>query len=363
MNPLGPILQILRKSKRLVILLGPGDRFTAKRVEALAEFLGAAILLTPDAKSLIHDAETMGVFSFGAGEAARRVVALADVVLAFCSLSEFHCRSGKGFEGRTVIHVTPEATDVGRNLTPAASLVAHPSEIAAALLGVLRRRSKRPRPRWFRQLLLYGPVPNGGRPQSGVIHPVAAIRAIESALPDRCRLCFDVTSGSLHAYEHLRATTEQRIFSSIESSACMGEALMASIGIRVASRRPTLVITGDWCQCMTPAEIHTAVEHRIGRYVVVVWSNGGGAFLGEGIKQQGHRVNRAAWSWRSAPDFALMAKAFGAVGVRVKDAAELEAAVGEGMRGRRPMIVDAIIDPNVPVPAGDRFLTLSQAHG
>jgi acetolactate synthase-1/2/3 large subunit len=243
------------------------------------------------------------------------------------------------------------------------ALVGGVDEITDTLLGALRVRVANARTPWFREYAPSGPVPQGGLARKGVIHPVAAVRAIESALPDRCRICYDVTSGALHAYEHMRTTTEQRVFSSIEQSACMGEALMASIGVRLASDRPTLVITGDWCQCMSPAEIHTAVERRIGRYVVVVWSNGGGAFIGEGIKQQGYGVENDAWSWDFQPNFALMAEAFGAVGVRVTDAASLEAVVSEGLRGSRPMIVDAAIDPLVPVPAGDRFLTLSQSHG
>lgn len=363
MNTLITVLEILNAASRPVLLLGPVDRPTAERVERLAELLGAAILLTPDAKSLIDDEKIAGIFSFGASEAARRVVSAADVVIAFCALSEFQCRSGKAFEGKRVIHVTPHASDVGRNLRPTASLVGDYAAMTALFLRALRDRGGDPQARWFAELLPFGPVPHGGRPRAGVIHPVAAIRAIESAFPREGRICLDVNSGSLHAYEQLRTTTLQRVFSSIEQSACMGEALMASIGIRLASELPTLVITGDWCQCMTPAEIHTAVEHRIGGYVVVVWSNGGGAFIGEGIRQQGHKVEDAAWRWRSRPDFTLMAQAFGAFGTRATTAVELEAAVREGLARSQPTVIEAVIDPNVPVPAGDRFLTLNQAHG
>jgi thiamine pyrophosphate-dependent acetolactate synthase large subunit-like protein len=177
-------------------------------------------------------------------------------------------------------------------------------------------------------------------------------------LPENARVCLDITSGALHAYQHLRVTPYQRVFSSIENSACMGEALMASLGIRLASGLPTLALVGDWCFCMSPLELHTAVELELSAYVVVVWANQGGAFIGAGVAQQGIVVPEAAWRWRRAPDFAHVAKGLGAVGVTATSAAALAEAVREGLSGARPLLIEAMIDPEVPVPAGDRFLSL-----
>jgi acetolactate synthase-1/2/3 large subunit len=182
--------------------------------------------------------------------------------------------------------------------------------------------------------------------------------AIQQALPEAARVCLDVTSGALHAYEHLRVTTQQRVFSSIENSACMGEALLASLGIRLASDLPTLALVGDWGYCMTPAELHTAVELGLDRYVVLVWANSGGAFIGAGTKQQGLAVPDAAWRWRAPPDFARVASAYGAHGVTVTDASALESELTRALRAAGPVVIEARIDPAAVVPAGERFLTL-----
>lgn len=138
----------------------------------------------------------------------------------------------------------------------------------------------------------------------------------------------------------------------------MGEALLASLGIRLASGAPTLALVGDWGFCMTPHELHAAVELGLSRYVVLVWSNGGGAFIGAGVKQQGLGVPDAAWAWQTPVSFTRVAEGLGARGVVITDARALTRAVAEGLADDRPVLIDAKIDPEAPVPAGDRFLTL-----
>jgi thiamine pyrophosphate-dependent acetolactate synthase large subunit-like protein len=96
--------------------------------------------------------------------------------------------------------------------------------------------------------------------------------------------------------------------------------------------------------------------------VVVVWANGGGAFIGAGIAQQGLQVPDAAWRWRKPPSFARVAEGYGAQGVVVRDASALRRAVAAGLRAPRPVVIEALIDPAAPIPAGDRFLTLGESH-
>jgi thiamine pyrophosphate-dependent acetolactate synthase large subunit-like protein len=142
----------------------------------------------------------------------------------------------------------------------------------------------------------------------------------------------------------------------------MGEALLASLGIRLASGVPTLALVGDWGFCMAPHELHTAVELGLSGYVVVVWSNGGGAFIGAGVAQQGLRVPDPTWRWAKPIDFVRLAEGLGARGVVVTEANELSRAVATGLADDRPLLIDAKIDPNAAVPAGDRFLTLGVEH-
>lgn len=353
----------LAAAARPVLLVGPQGAMATSLLLQIAERLGAAVLTTPDAKSLIDHRRSCGTFSFGASTVARRVVEQADLVLAVSALGEFSCRLGEAFRRHTLIQVTEHVSDVGRNLEPTISLVGASVAVTIERLNcALAELVVEARQPWFFDLLR-APAPQLPiEVRAGFIHPIAAIAAVQAALPEAARVCLDVTSGALHAYEHLELTTAQRAFSSIENGACMSEALMASLGVRLASNLPTLTIVGDWGYCMAPAELHTAVELELDRYVVLVWANSGGAFIGAGVKQQGIAVPDEVWRWKCPPRFAEVARAYGARGVTVDNAAALERELLRAFRGAGPVLIEAKIDPEIAVPAGDRFLTLGDAR-
>ena len=367
MNEFDPLLRAaareLRAAHRPVFLLGPESAPVASLLLQMAERLGAAVFTTPDAMSVIDHRRSCGTFSFGAKASARRIMERADVVLAISELGEFSCRLGESFRQQRVIQVTESVAEVGRNLEPAISLVGAPVSASVARLGAeLMRVVPTVRKLWFSELGREAIVQRIPSTRAGFIHPVAAIAAIQAALPEAARVCLDVTSGALHAYEHLRVTTSQRVFSSIEKGACMAEALLASTGIRLASNLPTLALVGDWGFCMAPAELHAAVELELDRYVILIWANSGGAFIAAGVEQQGIAVPEQTWRWQSPPDFARVAQGYGARGVTVSDAEALLHELSGALRGSGPVVIEAKIDPTVAVPAGDRFLTLGEAH-
>jgi acetolactate synthase-1/2/3 large subunit len=351
----------LLAAERPAILVGPQGSDAVPVLLALADLLGAPLATTPDALSLIDGRRSCGVYSFGASAHARRTLDRADLILAVSDLGEFTCRLGEAFAGRTVIQVADSTACLGRKRDPDLALFGEVHAILTQVHALLARGQTRPREPWFDQL--------PPRPQrkaftlrSGLMHPEAAALAIEAALPERVRVCLDVTSAALYCYQQWRLTPAQRAFSSIEHSACMGEAVLASLGMRLASGLPTLALVGDWGQAMVPAELHTAVELGLDRYVVVVWANGGGAFIGAGVAQQGLQVPPSAWRWQAPPSFARIAEGFGAKGVVATDVRALERAVSEGLRGSGPVVIEARIDPTAPIPAGDRFLTLGESR-
>lgn len=352
---------LLSSAQRPLLLIGPEARDALEPLLRLADRLGAAVLTTPDALSLVDGARSAGICSFGASAAAGEAAAAADVVLAASSLSEFANRLGQAFAQAEVIQLTASVSDVGRNRTPSLALLGAIETTARELERLVHGQVQQARSLWFDPLL--HPLPAPPAPRAGVIHPAAAVDALERALPEAARLCLDITSASLHVSQRLKPRGSQRVFSSIERSACMGEAFMASIGIRIASGLPTLALVGDWAYLMAPAELHFPVELRLANYVVVVWANGGGALVGAGVQQQKINVSARSFRWQSPPRFARLARALHATGLRVESAPALERAVRRGLRSRRPVLIEACIDPTVEVPAGDRFLTLGEERG
>ena len=356
-------VRLLIAAQRPTLLVGPEGAGAMPALLCIADRLGAAVLTTPDAQSLVDARRSCGTFSFGSSALARRVVEHSDVVLAVSALGEFSCRLGEAFRHVALIQLTERVSDLGRNLEPTVGLATATLDVTAEQLArAVVELTEAAREPWFAELSSDAAALPAPPKRAGFIHPIAAIAAVQAALPASARVCLDVTSGALHAYEHLKLSTSQRAFSSIENGACMGEALMASLGIRLASDAPTLTIVGDWGYCMSPSEIHTAVELGLDRYVVLVWANAGGAFIAAGVEQGRIAVPDRVWHWETPPDFARVAGAFGAQGVTVSDAESLERELERAFRSPGPVVIEARIDPNVPVPAGDRFLTLGEAR-
>ena len=129
----------------------------------------------------------------------------------------------------------------------------------------------------------------------------------------------------------------------------MGFALPAAIGAAIA--RPDLkivAVAGDGGAQMTIEELAVAVAERI-PVVLVVMATG---CLGMVRQMQdesfgGRRcaVKLAGQGDAGRPDFAKLARAYGAIGVRVDNPAKLDAAIAKAMRARKTVVIDVAVDP------------------
>jgi thiamine pyrophosphate-dependent acetolactate synthase large subunit-like protein len=90
-------------------------------------------------------------------------------------------------------------------------------------------------------------------------------------------------------------------------------------------------------------------------------SNRGGALIRAGVKAQGIRVAHELHTWHSSPDFVQVARGYGLAGTRVRNPAGLKRALVRGLNAPRPMLIEALIEPDAELPASDRYLHLSAA--
>lgn len=201
---LGAALQVLRKADRPAILVGPCARAEARLVSELARRLGAAILTTPDAKSIVDESSpySAGVFSFGASDRAIAVADAADALLAIATnLGEFATRGGKAFARAPIVHVTDNPKDVPMGVHPAVSIV---GDVEATLRSVVDGLPRRDRvPLWFDRFCA-SEIPADRPSPRGAMHPIDAVRAMGAALPQHARIACDITSGALHLLRTLK---------------------------------------------------------------------------------------------------------------------------------------------------------------
>lgn len=397
-------LRILHRAKAPGILAGPGARRAIDDIRELAIGLGAAVLTTPDAKSFIDETDPSagGAFSFGANDTSRAIVERCDAVVAVgTNLGEFASERGRALSRAAIVFVADDPRELPVGIEVEAAVFGDVAAIVCALARAIGRST--PRGRWFEEIATArlpiapassapptrgissarapsasnGPEPSASndaatsassasspptrRARRRSMDPAAAMRALGDALPPRARLACDVTSAALHAIHDLKFRRQQRLWLQLEKSACMGSALAAGIGVRLASELPTVVVIGDWGFMMGGSELHTVASLGIGRFVVVVWSNSGGALIRAGVRAQGLDVPAEIHSWR-APSFERVAQGYDVRALTVCTARGLGRAVAVALRAAFPVVVDAIVDPDAAIPgAGARYDQLTDS--
>jgi thiamine pyrophosphate-dependent acetolactate synthase large subunit-like protein len=92
---------------------------------------------------------------------------------------------------------------------------------------------------------------------------------------------------------------------------------------------------------MSHAEIETCVRERL-HFVTVVYNDDGLSLIDVAQRQRGHPTHGVRYG---TVDFAAVAAGLGAWARRVDTPEALAAALEEGLRLDRPVVIDAVVDP------------------
>ncbi len=137
----------------------------------------------------------------------------------------------------------------------------------------------------------------------------------------------------------------------------MGYGIPAAVGAKAARPGATVVcVDGDGCFQMTCQELATAVLEEL-PIVVVIVNNG---YLGM-VRQWQDMFFEERFSQihltHAVPDYATLARAYGALGYTVDSAAQLEDVLAEALACGRTAVVDCRVDPREHcfpmIPAGN----------
>jgi acetolactate synthase-1/2/3 large subunit len=124
----------------------------------------------------------------------------------------------------------------------------------------------------------------------------------------------------------------------------MGFSFPAAMGAKLALPDvPALVMVGDGDFTMVLQDLETAVRRNLDVVVVVFNDYSLGAVRHFQKMQHGERYIGVE---HGNPDFAELAKIFGAHGERVEDPARLRPALEEAFASGKPAVLDVIIDRN-----------------
>jgi pyruvate dehydrogenase (quinone) len=198
-------------------------------------------------------------------------------------------------------------------------------------------------------------VDHPGKP--GAIRPEYLTFALdEMAGPDAV---FTVDTGTpcIWAARYLRAAASRRIIGSFVHGS-MANAMPQAIGAQLPyPDRQVIALAGDGGFTMLLGDLITIMQYRL-PIKIVVFNNGQLDF----VKIEMQEAGLLDWQtdlWN--PNFARVAEAVGALGIRVEDSSEVRPALQRAFAHDGPAVVDVLVDPNVL--ALPPHVTIGQAEG
>ncbi|HXF67421.1 MAG TPA: thiamine pyrophosphate-binding protein [Burkholderiales bacterium] len=173
------------------------------------------------------------------------------------------------------------------------------------------------------------------------IHPGVLMEAMNAVLDDQAVVASDVGNCQIWARAFRRIATPESFMQSGVWNA-MSYALPTAIVAKMEfPERQVVALAGDGAFLMTLGDLPTAVEY--GANILVIVMNDG-AFGQTFMQQESLYGHTYGTSFRS-PDFAQIARACGAEGLRVSDPDEVEAALRQGLAAtrHRPALVEVMV--------------------
>lgn len=365
------VVELLTNAERPVLLPGGGAVHSpgaAGLVRQVAEQLRIPVATTLTAKGILDETHELSLGPVGrsgtppAAEATRN----ADVVLAVgARFSDNHTsnwRSGKiySLERTKIVHVDIDVNEVGRNFPVEVGIAGDAGVFLAELLASVDPDALAARWRsWTDELVeSWSAWRTSIEPllaaETHPVHPARICHDVGEALAAvDGRVFMDIGDVVQYAEPYMTVRGPGR-WHIAPGMAEMGWAASGVLGAVAADpSRPALALTGDGAFNMTSQVLATAVEYQLPA-VWVILDN-----CEFGIERKGsEKVYERSHPWyRFArkdtgepynPDYAALARANGADGVRIEDPRKLRPALDAALAGGKPFVIDVVQDTSVP---------------
>jgi acetolactate synthase-1/2/3 large subunit len=240
-----------------------------------------------------------------------------------------------------LIHVHPDPSEPGRVYRPTLSIAASAGQVVQQLADAVADEAAPPR----RCAAAHASCAEWSvpRPTPGALRMEQVVAHLNDVLPDDAI----VTSGAgnyagfIHRYYRFRDWRTQLA----PTSGSMGYGLPAAIAAKLQHPdRDVVCVAGDGCFQMVMQEFGTACQY--GANVVVLISNNG-TYGTIRMHQERAYPGRPSGTAMANPDFAALARAYGAHGVAVTEDAAFPDALADARRAGTPAILDLRVDPAV----------------
>ena len=245
-----------------------------------------------------------------------------------------------GDPGKTIIHIHSDPDELGRVFRPDLGIAAPAPDMLAALAaengpgradwGDWRARLRAGYEAWLE------PVET-----PGAVKLENVVAELGRRLPEGSVIANGAGNYNmwLHRYHQFR---QPKTYLGATSGS-MGYGFPAAIAAALETGRPAVAWTGDGCFQMTLNELSTAVQH--GAQVVTIVANNG-RYGTIRMHQERSYPGRVSGTDLANPDFAALARAYGAHGETVETDADFGPAFDRALASGKPAVIDLKLDPD-----------------
>jgi acetolactate synthase-1/2/3 large subunit len=246
--------------------------------------------------------------------------------------------------GSRKIHIDIDPSSINKNVRVDLGIVGDVAEVLEDMLVVWKaekpKTDKAALKAWWGEIERWrGRRSLAYRFNPDVIMPQYAIERLYAATRDRdVYITTEVGQHQMWAAQFYRFEEPNRWMTS-GGLGTMGYGLPAAVGVQVAHRDSLVIdIAGDASVLMTMQEMSTAVQHDLPIKIFILNNQ----YMGMVRQwQQLLHGNRLSHSYMdSLPDFVKLAEAYGCVGLRAERPDELDDAIAEMIRVKRPVLFD-----------------------
>jgi len=347
---------ILNAGERVAILAGAGALHAADELVEVAELLGAGIAKALLGKAAVPDDLPFVTGSIGllGTQASWDLMEGCDTLLMVGSsfpYSEFLPKEGQA----RGVQIDLDGRMLGLRYPMEVNLVGDSAQTLRALLPLLRRKADRSWregieasvARWWQTL------EERAMTEARPVNPQRVFRELSPLLPDECIVCCD--SGTVAGWYARDLKFRRGMMGSVSGSlASMGCALPYALAAKMAHpARPVVALVGDGAMQMLGINALITIAHRFKEWTdprlpILVLNNGDLNMVT--WEQRANAGDRRFDASQLLPDFpyAEYARLLGLGGVRVDQPERVKAAWEEALAADRPMVVEVVVDANVP---------------
>lgn len=349
-------LQLLGQAKQPVILIGKGAMGLGEEVLAIAEKIGAGIINTLPAKSVVPYSHPLALGGIGSGgsETSTKILDQGDTLLVIGTT--WWPMDYTPQKKMKIVQIDLVAENIGKNLDVQVGVVGDAKEVLPQIASQLKGN---PNQQWLKTMeeaknRWNARIQEEVEQQGSPIAPQRIVHALSQVIPENGIITLDV-GDHLVWFNRIFQAANQRILIS-GNWRSMGFGFPAALAAKIAQPQSSVVtIVGDGGLGMTLADFLTAVYYKL-PIVVVVLNNGCLAMEKNRLKLS--NLNQLGTELFN-PDFAAFAKSCGGIGISVMHSDELETSLRKAFSIGQPVLVDILTEAAVvpttktwaPVPA------------